>query len=175
MRLAVALITTLSLAGCLGGIDDLGGGGSGGPDGGMRQPDAKAIDTKAIFRQWSGCMTLANFQAANMTAAWSTLVTNDGKQCMNCHDQGEYNFIASDDETAYFAGLSQHSYFIAMYFSVDPQTEKVIVNTSSFKGANSTVGHPRFNPDMNQGITALTTFFTSTAANTACGAPTMID
>ena len=110
-----------------------------------------------------------------MTTAWSLLTTQDNKQCLNCHGNGEYNFLASNDEAYFFAGISQHSYFMGKYFTVDPVTEKVIINTLSFKGANSTVGHPRFNPTMNQGITALTTFFDSTAANIACGAPTMID
>jgi hypothetical protein len=177
MYRAVVLFTSVLLAGCLGNITDAGGGGGPGAqtDAGMRQPDAKVVDTKAILKTWSGCMTLANFQAANMTTAWSTLITNDGKQCLNCHDQGEYNFIATDDETAFFAGITQHSYFMMKYFMVDNATEKVIVNTISFKGANATNGHPKFNADMNQGLTALQTFYTSTAANTACGTPTMID
>jgi hypothetical protein len=158
-------------------MTDLGGGGGGGvqTDGGMKQPDAQTIDYKAIFKTWSGCMTLANFQAANMTVAWSTLTTNDNKQCLNCHDQGQYNFIASDEEAVYFEKLSQHSYFLAMYFGVDPVTKQVTVNTASFKGANAKTGHPKFNADTNQGITALQTFHASTAANTACGTPTMID
>jgi hypothetical protein len=167
-------MTTL-LAGCVGSLTDAGGGPGAQADAGMRQPDALSIDYKAVFKQWSGCMTLANFQAAKMATAWSTLTTSDNKQCLNCHDQGQYNFIASDDEAAYFAGLSQHSYFMVMYFSVDPATMKVVVNTQSLKSANAKVGHPKFNADTNQGITALQMFHTATTANTACGTPTMID
>jgi hypothetical protein len=173
MRLVTILILA-ALAGCLGGLPDDGGSG-GQTDGGVKQPDAQTIDLKAIFRDWSGCMTLANFQAANMTSAWANLTTSDGKQCVNCHGQGEFNFIASADEAAFFAGLSQHSYFMVMYFSVDIPTKKVIVNTTSFKGAAAKPGHPKFNTDANPGITALQAFYASTAANTACGAPTMID
>jgi hypothetical protein len=174
MRL-VTLLTVVLLGGCLSGLPADGGGPGGQADGGVKQPDALTIDLKAIFRDWSGCMTLANFQAANMTSAWANLTTSDGKQCVNCHGQGEFNFIASDDEAAFFAGLSQHSYFMVMYFSVDPATKKVIVNTTSFKGAAAKPGHPKFNTDANPGITALQAFHASTAANTACGAPTMID
>ncbi|HEY5952324.1 MAG TPA: hypothetical protein VIV40_42795 [Kofleriaceae bacterium] len=175
MRFVAALVTAVCFAGCVGSLTDAGGGPGATTDGGAHGPDAKQVDVKGILRTFSGCMTLTNFQAAKMTTAWSTLTTNDGKQCMNCHDAGEYNFIASDDETQYFSGLSQHSYFMLMYFSVDPATEKVIVNTQSFKGANSTVGHPKFNADANQGMTALQTFYTASSGNTACGAPTMID
>jgi hypothetical protein len=174
MRSAVMLVAVL--AGCVGNLTDLGGGGSGTQaDGGVKQPDAQLVDYKAAFKTWSGCMTLANFAAANMATAWSTLTTTDNKQCLNCHDQGQYNFIATNDEALYFAGLSQHSYFMAMYFTVDPATMKVIVSTASFKSANAKTGHPKFNAEMNQGITALQAFHASTAANTACGAPTMID
>jgi hypothetical protein len=171
MRLAVALVTSILLGGCLGGIDDVGGTG----DGGMRGPDARVVDVKGILRTWSGCMTLTNFQTANMTTAWSTLVSSDGKTCQNCHSEGQYNFIATDDETAFYTGLSQHSYFMLKYFLVDTATEKVIVNTKSFMTANSAIGHPKFNYTMNAGMTALTSFYNATVANTACGAPTMID
>jgi hypothetical protein len=181
MHRAVTLVASLLLAGCVGTLTEGNGGGGGGddtnlqPDAGTPSPDAQIVDLKAILSQWSGCMTLANFQAANMAQAWSTLITNDGKQCLNCHDQGEYNFIASDDENAFFAGVSQHSYFMLKYFAVDTATMKVVVSTASFASANAKVGHPKFNYSMNAGITALTAFHASTAANTACGAPTMID
>jgi hypothetical protein len=167
MRLLVGLVT---LAGC-GGLTDVGAGTQ--PD--ARLPDAKIVDVKAIFKAWSGCMTLTNFQAANMVMAWTTLVTNDGKQCMNCHDYGEYNFMASDDEAAFFAGITQHSYLMSKYFTVDIPTEKVMINTTSFKAANSAAGHPKFNATMNQGMTALQTFYDATVANIACEAPKMID
>jgi hypothetical protein len=176
VRFVVALVTSLAVTACIGPVTGPGGGGGDQPDGGtVRQPDARVVDIKAIFRLWSGCMTLTNFQTANMATAWPQVTTNDGKQCINCHSEGQYNFIATDDETAFFNGISQHSYFMAKYFAVDTATEKVIVNTLSFKGANSTVGHPKFNADMNQGMTALNTFYTATAANTACDPPRMVD
>ena len=173
----VALVTVALLAGCVGSLTEGTGGDPPGatPDAGTPTPDAPTVDVKAILRDWSGCMTLANFQAANMATAWSQLTTNDGKQCLNCHEQGQHNFIASNDENAFFTGLSQHSYFLVKYFSVDIATQKVIVNTQSFKAANNANGHPKFNPDANPGITALQTFFTATAANTACEAPKMVD
>lgn len=178
MHRAVSLVAFVALTGCVGSLEGPGTGpGPGGqPDAGMPLADAPpSVDLTAILKNWSGCMTLANFQAANMAEAWSNLTTSDGKQCLNCHDQGEYNFIASDDENAFFAGISQHSYFMLKYFSVDVASMKVIVSTASFASANAKVGHPKFNYTMNAGITALNAFHASTAANTACGAPTMID
>ena len=169
MRTTLVLIASL-LAGCFGEITDLDDSRTN-----PTAPDAQTFDAKAVFRQWSGCMTMTNFQTASMATSWTQLTTNDGKQCVNCHDQGAYNFIASDDETAFFTGLSQHSYFLAMYFKVDPATKKVEINTDSFKGANTTAGHPRFNATSNQGLTALTTFHAATAANTACEPPRMLD
>jgi hypothetical protein len=161
MRIAAL---SLVLAGCFGDITDLD----------ESTPDAKVVDVKAVFRQWSGCMTMTNFQTANMMTSWSTLATQDNKQCLNCHQHGEFNFLATDDEAAFFTGLSQRSYLMAKYFTVDIETEKVVVNTGSFKNANTIVGHPKFNV-MNQGVTALTAFYDMTVANTACSEPTMLD
>jgi hypothetical protein len=171
---AVAPVISLLLAGCMGTLTDAGGNSTADAGPGMT-PDAQTVDVKAILGQWSGCMTLTNFQTANMADAWSALLTNDGKQCLNCHEQGQYNFIATGDENAFFAGISQHSYFMVKYFSVDVATKKVVVNTQSFKSANNAVGHPKFNADTNAGMTALMTFYTATAANTACDAPKMVD
>src|SRR5262245_21716683 len=167
MRTAIVLVSAM-LAGCLGEITDLDP--NSGPD-----PEVPPEVTHAEFRKWSGCMTMTNFQTASMKTAWSTLTTNQGKQCLNCHDQGAYNFIASDDETAFFTGLSQHSYFMAMYFKVDPTTKKVEINTDAFKAANNAAGHPLFNWSSNQGLSALTAFHAATAANPACEPSRMLD
>jgi hypothetical protein len=160
----IALLSVL-LAGCFGEVTDLG----------ENTPDAKFVDVKGILRQWSGCMTMGNFQAANMTMAWSTLTTENNKSCMGCHNNGEFSFIATDDEGTFFSGLTQHSYFTSKYFTVDIETEKVVVNTGSFKNANTLVGHPRFNVTNNQGMAALNAFYDATVANTLCSTPTMVD
>ena len=164
MRIAIALMTAV-LSGCFGDVTDLGG---------AERPDAKTVDVKGILSQWSGCMTMPNFQAANMTSSWSTMTTNSAQQCVNCHDGGQFGFMASDDEAAFFAGISQHSSLMKMYFTVDLATEKVIVNTSSFASANGKTGHPKFNT-MNAGMAALETFYAATAANTVCETSKMLD
>ena len=167
----VTLLGAVLLSAC---VAELPGPGGTQPDGGdpSGPPSATAL---AMLKQWSGCMTLANFTAADMANAWGTLLTSTSKQCQNCHDDGQYGFVATQDEESFFAKVTQHSSFMAMYFSADVPNNKVVINTTSFKGANSSVGHPQFNPLMNQGMTALTAFHTATAANTACEAPKMID
>ena len=162
MRAAILTITVL-LSGCFGDVTDLGG------------DQKKVVDVKGILGAWSGCMTMPNFQAANMTTSWSTLTsTSDAKQCVNCHDSGQFGFMASDDETAFFTGISQHSGLMAVYFSVDIDTEEVVVNHESFARANSAVGHPRFNTN-NAGMTALETFHAATLTNTICETSRMLD
>jgi len=162
----------MSLGAC---VAVLPGPGEGQTDGGSRTPDASTASTLALLKQWSGCMTLTNFQTADMAHAWGTLVTSTAKQCQNCHQDGQYGFVATEDEAAFFSKITEHSSFMSMYFSADVANNKVVINTSSFKGANSTVGHPPFDPVTNQGMTALNTFYTATAANTACEAPKMTD
>src|SRR5574337_628088 len=40
----------------------------------------------AAVRQWSGCLTMADFGTANMVSAWTTFTTTDGRHCTDCHD-----------------------------------------------------------------------------------------
>lgn len=128
-----------------------------------------------LLQQWSGCMTLGNFQTADMAQAWGTLLTSNGKQCQNCHANGEYGFIATSDETLFFETISKHSGYLAKYFTADVINSKVNINTASFELANTAVDHPRFNATANQGMTALTTFYGATVNRTTCDAPTLID
>jgi hypothetical protein len=163
VSLAAAVGFATALAACAGSVD---GEGTGPPP-----PDAPT--TKDILREWSGCMTQTNFQAADMASAWGTLVSSGNKQCQNCHGDGAYGFFASSDQQPFFDAITKHSSWMAMYFSVS--AGKVVINKDSFKAANSEVGHPTFDAENNQGMTALTNFYNATLAMTACEPPRMID
>jgi hypothetical protein len=170
----IALLVT----GCIGAVPDP-------PPPAYEQPDAAVAplppdgppppSALMLLQQWSGCMTLANFQTAQMAQAWGTLLTSNGKQCQNCHGSGEYGFIATSNETLFFETVSKHSGYLAKYFSADVANSKVKINTASFELADGAVDHPRFNVASNQGMTALTTFYGATVNRAACDAPTLVD
>jgi hypothetical protein len=144
--------------------------------------ETPADATTRLTKEWSGCMTLANFQAAKMTN-WGTMRANNSA-CQTCHDLGEYGQIASQADNPFFTVISTNKYYMAQYFSVDlsagVKTGKIIINTRSFTGVGQGLPphleHPRFNLTNSTGLAALTTFYNTTAAlrdQGKCGAPTL--
>jgi len=176
------LLTAVLLAGCMGSIPDPGPGNTGTtPDAGTPPVEVDAAppppDAKTLLANWSGCMTLANFQAANMTQAWGNLTTDGQKECSNCHGTGQFGVIISKDENLFFQLISQHSSYLITYFTV--QGSEVVIDSAQFENAGvNDASHPRFNPTTNAGMTALQTFYDSTKAAQAagtCGTPTLVD
>lgn len=155
------------------------GGGSGS---GMPAGESPADATVRLTKEWSGCMTLANFTTANMIA-WGTMRAGNSA-CQTCHVDGEYGQIASNVAAPFFNTISTDKYYMAQYFSVDLSggvaTAKVIINTRSFTGVGQGLAphleHPRFTLTGSTGLAALTKFYDLTvAAKTAgtCGASTL--
>jgi hypothetical protein len=158
------------------------------PGSGASETPAQATDR--VVKEWSGCMTLANFQAANMKA-WGNMQANNSA-CKTCHVDGEYGQIASDADNPFFTVISTNRYYMAQYFSVqlidpanptapfNPMNAKMIVNTKSFTAVGTRqpphTEHGNFTYQGSQGQIALDKFYTSTmAAKTAgtCGPPTL--
>ncbi len=130
-----------------------------------------------VMAKFAGCMTLTNFNAANMANAWGNLTAQNNQQCRDCHNNGGEGFTASDQASIMFPAISTRKMHFLQYFTVDltkgAAEAKVIINRVSFRGValgqDPHREHPRFNPDNNQGMTALNTFYntTMTAVNTA--------
>jgi hypothetical protein len=149
--------------------------------------ESPAAATVRLVQEWTGCMTLENFAAANMKA-WGNVNAGGGGQCKNCHNRGEYGHVADSSDQPFFDIISQDKYYFAQYFSVDltagVAAAKVIINDRSFKGVGEGLAphqqHPRFNPTDNNGYQALEAFYTTTlAAKTAapagvCGPPKLL-
>ena len=150
--------------GC-GGIevpDGGGGGGSGQPDSGQ-QGGAEAM---ALTREWSGCMTLTDFQTAKMNTAWGTLSASNGQACSSCHNNGFEGFYADTDANGMFTAITTTQQFLLQYFLPDVSNHKMIVNQSVFQAVGTNQpphqGHPSFNPTNNAGMTALHAFYDAT-------------
>jgi hypothetical protein len=139
------------------------------------------VDPKLVLKTFSGCMTIEDFNAANMAPAWSALAANNNQKCLNCHQGGGDGFIVNADPVLFFKVVSEQSAYMLKYFTVDTQASpaKVIINTGAFTNAGLTiVTHPRFNPTTNLGMTALQKFYDAAVlklANGACGTPTLLD
>lgn len=156
------------------------------PTGTTPPAESPADATVRLTKEWSGCMTLANFTTANMVA-WGNMRANNSA-CKTCHVDGEYGQIASDVPGPFFTLISTNKYYMAQYFSVDLSqgvaNAKVIINTRSFTGVGTGLAphteHPRFQLTNSTGMAALQKFYDLTmAAKTAvpstCGAPTLMN
>ncbi|MGE0550981.1 MAG: hypothetical protein AB7O24_00435 [Kofleriaceae bacterium] len=159
-----------------GGTDP--GTGSGGGGG-----ETLAQASERVLSEFAGCMSLQNFQTANMAQAWGDLEAQNNTECDNCHATGGNGFLASRDENFFYTYFSTKKYFLLQYVTVDltggAAAAKVIVNKSSFMGVANAQDphreHPRFDcsPNdgcTNDGMTALQEFYDLTmAAKTAGG------
>lgn len=134
------------------------------------------VDPVAKLREWSGCMSQANFDQAEMAQAWATLASTNNQRCANCHQTGLDTFLTgTGDSTIFFNGLTTTKDFLLKYFTVDG-TGAVVINTASMANAATTLpGHPRFNPTDNIGMTALNEFYTLTKTRQTAGTPTPCD
>ncbi|MDQ3366541.1 MAG: hypothetical protein M3680_14040 [Myxococcota bacterium] len=143
--------------------------------------DPPPVDPKALLKTFSGCLTITDFTAANMAPAWSTLAASNNQKCLNCHQGGGDGFIVNGNAEVFFKAVSEQSGYMLKYFTVDTNVTpaKVIINTGSMSNAGLTIaGHPRFNPTINAGMTALGTFYELAAEKLAagtCGTPTLLD
>lgn len=134
------------------------------------------VDPIAKLNQWSGCMSLTNFETAEMAQAWNVLASNMNQRCANCHQAGLDTFLSgAGDATPFFNGLTTQRDFLLKYFTVD-NTGAVVINTASMANAGVTLpGHPRFNPVDNVGMTALNEFYTLTKMRLDTSTPTPCD
>ena len=133
------------------------------PDAGQ-QPTGKTADE--LTREWSGCMSLDNFNLANMATAWGGLAASNGQACTSCHGSGLYGVYIDRDATGMFNAISTMKAFLLVYFAADVTNQKMIVNESLFQaaasGQGSFQGHPPFDAKNNAGMTALRSFYNVT-------------
>ena len=129
-------------------------------------PTMPPFDPKVVLREWSGCLSLANFTTANMTQAWSTLASSDRKSCLTCHNGGIDGFYISNNAQNFFTAISTQSAYMLKYFGVNSAERKIVVNRGSFESANLIPNHPLF-PIDNAGMVALVKLYDLTMARKA--------
>lgn len=139
--------------------------------------------SERVLAEFAGCMTLTEFQTANMADAWGDMNAQNNQQCENCHATGGEGFIASRNETFMWNVFSNRKYYFLQYLTVDllggAAAAKVIINETSFRGVATAQAphqeHPTFNAGPNsQGMVALKQFYDLTMAKKlagTCGAP----
>ena len=129
-----------------------------------------------VLDQFTQCMRLEDFRAANMAAAWSRMTTSGvSYTCTACHASGTGGFIATEPDQTMFDLIKANRYYVLQFVTVDlaqgAAAAKVVINRASFRGVGlgqvPHAEHPRFNPDTNAGMTALQRFYDLTMARIA--------
>jgi hypothetical protein len=133
--------------------------------GGSNQPPP--FDAKGALKEWSGCLSQANFDAAGMTAGWANLAGDNLQKCLNCHNGGVAGFYISANAQQFFTAISTQSAFLLKYFTVNAAERKVVIATGAFQSANNIQLHPTFPVETNAGMVALKKLYDSTAARKA--------
>lgn len=168
-----------------------GGGGGSGSGSGSGTTESPSQVTARLLNNWSACMSLTNWQQANMTTAWGRMQTNNGSKCESCHATGGQGMIATEIEESGPSGpgmwtvVSTNQYYMIQFFTVDnpidPANAKIIINHVSFDGVANGVAphteHPRFNATTNNGMTALQSLYdlTNTAITAGNCGPTKLN
>jgi hypothetical protein len=110
---------------------------------GNTEPEIDPIIRTMALAAFSGCMTLDNWNTAQM-GAWATKDVEGGVVCSSCHGQGGWFFDTNIDSTEMF-NRNRLETFIGGFFTVDPETEEVISAVTKLEGKGAgTATHPTF-------------------------------
>ncbi len=140
--------------------------------------ESLAQASERVLAEFAGCMTLTDFQTANMADAWGDMNAQNNQQCENCHATGGEGFVASRNEQFMWNVFSNRKYYFLQYLTVDllggAAAAKVIINETSFRGVATAMAphqeHPTFNANANsQGMVALKEFYDLVMAKKMAG------
>lgn len=145
--LGTAIVISLLAAGCL-EMEAPPAPPPGTPDAGsvVDEPDATPVPTDTEpLAEWSGCMTLGNWEAAGM-GAWSNKATEGGTVCSSCHGDGLARFNSNVDTTAMYQ-YNRYEVFITGFFTLSGEDGEVVVVPATEKLDNKGAGsnnHPTY-------------------------------
>lgn len=118
--------------------------------------------TTQLLADWKETMTIADFHAADMAHAWSTMKSTDNQLCTSCHTE-----YGSADEALFFSQIQLDQEILTRFFAVS--SGKIVVNDDSFMRAATHQApvptHPPFDAASAIGVVALRQFYALTCAH----------
>lgn len=136
------------------------------------EPTTPNENPEAVLLRWQQCMTFADFQAANMAGAWTSVATTTNQKCASCHGPASHGFVATSNAQQFFDLIKADKFLLLAFVNVagiasQPGAYHVTVNEVTIPGAGSgdIPEHPRFDPAA--GMTALRDFHQRTQARCA--------
>lgn len=109
-------------------------------------------DGLSLMKEWSGCMTLDNWEEANM-GSWANKPAEDNKTCQDCHSDGLLRFNTDPDSSLMFT-FNRYQLYMIGFFSqeFDPAdgSGMMVPNIPRLvRAGNGTTGHPEYNTNPN--------------------------
>jgi hypothetical protein len=129
------------------------------------------ITTRDLLAEWSGCMSLANWEQSGM-GTWALKGTQNGP-CANCHSGGEYWIYVSANSEEMFQ-MNRQEVFITGFFATQGNSEVVPAYDKLVRmGQGNPNGgvHPTYNTnrDTDQYFLSLKSFYELTNAARLAG------
>jgi hypothetical protein len=115
-------------------------------------PTNGPLSARQALAQWSACMQLTDWTAANVVQ-WANKGTNNNGPCRQCHNNGAGALFANNNAEQMFE-MNRQEIFIKSLFTVAPknladptQGYEVVVNEQKLcqKGAGDGQAHPNYN------------------------------
>ena len=118
-----------------------------------QSPTPGRVDTRSLLAEWSGCMTKANWDQAQM-GNWANKGTNNGA-CSNCHNEGQFWININPNNDTMFE-MNKYELFIPGFFAaklnpdgtgeIVPAFAKLVRMGQGNPGGSL---HPVYNTDVN--------------------------
>jgi hypothetical protein len=112
--------------------------------------DPVTQDSKQALAEWSGCMTKANWDTAQM-GTWANKNAEGGTVCSSCHNDGLQRFNANADNDTMFE-MNRYEVFIISFFTVktnlDSTVEVIPAYDKLVRMGNGSTLHPTYNTNL---------------------------
>lgn len=128
--------------------------------------------TVSALAEWSGCMSLADWEAEGVATQWSNKNAGNQGRCESCHNLGADGFVASDDYVRVFTMVSSMPAFMPSYFTLDATGTNVLINRARLESVGGQLAphenHGAFEVDGNA-MEALQRFYDLTLERKLAG------
>lgn len=131
----------------------------------------------SAMSEWSGCMSLADWEAEGVADLWADKNANGQGNCDTCHNLGADGFMASNQDARVFEYVAGYPAFMPSYFTLNAAGTEVVINRARLESVGSQLSphenHGAFNVD-GEAMEALQRFYQKTQQRKLqgqCGPP----
>ena len=91
----------------------------------------------SALAEWSGCMSLADWEAEGVADAWADKNAGNQGDCDTCHNLGADGFMASNQDGRVFEYITKYPAFMPSYFTLDATGTNVVINRARLESVGT--------------------------------------